>query len=284
MMKKMIGVFLVLFFAVSMNVCAMEPEDELSLIWDALSNMSNTKTERRSEIEELMNDNLFRNGINILSRDGYREKITEYDLDGVYQVYLLEPLLVTAYDETGSFSEAITDSVQWKIPIKTESGTAGLAVVNESDTGLTFSGTIVGDTSSTWYVNEEKIIAGVKNAVNMKEPVESICIVHSYMYYTTFVYLYSSNAEYLIPYSIYADELHLENGKVYSVSDVMKAFRKCFDESEVINHPNNNGGVPFRRQGITVYGVAFVSIASVLLMIVLIFFLIKTKDIKDKRE
>ena len=58
MMKKMIGVFLVLFFAVSMNVCAMEPEDELSLIWDALSNMSNTKTERRSEIEELMNDNL----------------------------------------------------------------------------------------------------------------------------------------------------------------------------------------------------------------------------------
>lgn len=284
MMKKMIGVFLVLFFAVSMNVCAMEPEDELSLIWDALSNMSNTKTERRSEIEELMNDNLFRNGINILSRDGYREKITEYDLDGAYQVYLLEPLLVTAYDETGSFSEAITDSVQWKIPIKTESGTAGLAVVNESDTGLTFSGTIVGDTSSTWYVNEEKIISGVKNAVNMKEPVESICIVHSYMYYTTFVYLYSSNAEYLIPYSIYADELHLENGKVYSVSDVMKAFRKCFDESEVINHPNNNGGVPFRRQGITVYGVAFVSIASVLLMIVLIFFLIKTKDIKDKRE
>lgn len=282
--KKRIGVFLVLFFAVSMNVCAMEMEDKTVLIRDALSNMSNTKTERRSEIEELMNDNLFRNGINILSRDGYRENITEYDLDGAYQVYLLEPLLVTVYDETGSFSEAITDSVQWKIPIKTESGTAGLAVVNESDTGLTFSGTIVGDTSSTWYVNEEKIIAGVKNAVNMKESVESICIVHSYMYYTTFVYLYSSNAEYLIPYSIYADELHLENGKVYSVSDVMKAFRKCFDESEVINHPNHNGGVPFRRQGITVYGVAFVSIVSILLMIVLAFFLIKTKEMKDKRE
>lgn len=64
-------------------------------------------------------------------------------MDGAYQVYILEPLLVTVYDETGSFSEAITDSVQWKIPIKTESGTAGLAVVNESNIGLTFSGTIV---------------------------------------------------------------------------------------------------------------------------------------------
>ena len=64
----------------------------------------------------------------------------------------------------------------------------------------------------------------------------------------------------------------------------MKAFRKCFDESEVINHPNHNGGVPFRRQGITVYGVAFVSIVSILLMILLAFFLIKTKEMKDKRE
>ncbi len=284
MIKKMLGVFLVLFFTVGMNVCAMESEDEPALIRDAMSKMSNTKMERLSEIEELMNDNLFQKDINVLSREGYREKITEYDLDGAYQVYILEPLLATVYNETGSFSEAITDSVQWKIPIKTESGTAGLAVVNESDMGLTFSGTIVGDTSSTWYVNEEKIIASVNNAINMKEPIESICIVHSYMYYTTFVYLYSSNAEYLIPYSIYADELHLENGKVYSVSDVMKAFSKCFDESEVINHPNNNGGVPFRRQGLTVYGVALVSIASILLIIVLTFFLLKTKEIKDKSE
>lgn len=284
MTKKLIGVFLGLFFAVSMNVCARESEDESPLIRDAMSKMSNTKTERLSEIEELMNDNLFRNDTNVFRMDGYREKITEYDLNGAYQVYILEPLLVTIYDETGSFSEAITDSVQWKIPIKTESGTAGLAVVSESDKGLTFSGTIVGDTSSTWYVNEEEIIASVNNAKSMKEPVESICIVHSYMYYTTFVYLYSSDAEYLIPYSIYADELNLENGKVYSVSDVMKAFRKHFDESEVINNPDNNGGVPFRRQGVTVYGAVLVSIASILLLIVLVFYLLKTKAIKDKGE
>lgn len=284
MTKKIIGVFLGLFFAVSMNVCAMESEVESILIRDAMSKMSNTKTERLSEIEELMNDNLFQNYTNVLRMDGYQEKITEYDLDGAYQVYILEPLLVTVYDETGSFSEAITDSVQWKIPIKTESGTAGLAVVNESDIGLAFSGTIVGDMSSIWYVNEEKIITSVNNAINMKEPIESICIVHSYMYYTTFVYLYSSDAEYLIPYSIYADELNLVNGKVYSVSDVMKAFRKCFDESEVINNPNNNGGVPFRKQGITVYGAALVTIASVLLIVVLAFFLLKTKEIRDKSE
>ncbi|MCM1191901.1 MAG: hypothetical protein NC123_05325 [Butyrivibrio sp.] len=280
MTKKMIGVFLGLFFAVSMNVCAMEPEDEPTLIQEAMSKMSDTKAERLSEIEELMNDNLFRTDTNVFRMDGYQDKITEYDLEGAYQVYILEPLLVTAYDETGSFSETITDSVQWKIPIKTESGTPGLAVVNESDIGLTFSGTIVGDTSSIWYVNEEKIIASVNNAINMKGPIESICIVHSYMYYTTFVYLYGSDAEYLIPYSIYADKLNLENGKVYSVSDVMKAFNKCFDESEVINNPDNNGGVPFRRQGITVYGAALVTVASILLIIALVFFLLKTKGIK----
>lgn len=72
----------------------------------------------------------------------------------------------------------------------------------------------------------------------------------------------------------------MENGKVYSVSDVMKAFNKCFDESEVINNPDNNGGVPFRRQGITVYGAALVIVASILLIIVLVFFLLKTKGIK----
>lgn len=74
MTQKVIGVFLGLFFAVCMNVCAMDSEDEPTLIKDAMSKMSNTKTERLSEIEELMNDNLFQNGTNVLSMDGYREK------------------------------------------------------------------------------------------------------------------------------------------------------------------------------------------------------------------
>lgn len=55
---------------------------ESPLIRDALSKMSNTKTERLSEIEELMYDNLFRNDANAFRMDGYRDITTEYDPDG----------------------------------------------------------------------------------------------------------------------------------------------------------------------------------------------------------
>ena len=67
------------------------------------------------------------------------------------------------------------------------------------------------------------------------------------MYQTTFVYLQNADGEYLIPYSVDADEVGIQNEKTYTVSELMKIFSKYYDEEQVVKNPNYNGGVPARE-------------------------------------
>lgn len=173
--------------------------------------------------------------------------VASYDLSGAYQVYMMEPLFLTIYNETGSFASIITDTVQWKVPIKESGGEDGLAVFSEGEDGLTFAGTVMGEATNTWIVNDEKIRTSVAQSKQIRSEIGKLQIVHSYMYQTTFAYLQNADGEYLIPYSVDADEVGIQNGKTYTVSELMKIFNKYYDEEQVIKNPNHNGGVPARE-------------------------------------
>lgn len=173
--------------------------------------------------------------------------IASYDLSGAYQVYMMEPLFLTIYNENGSFASTITDTVQWKVPIKESGGEDGLAVFSEGEDGLTFAGTVMGEAANTWMVSDEGIRTSVAQSKQIRSEIGKLQIAHSYMYQTTFVYLQNADGEYLIPYSFYADEVGIRNGKTYTVSELMKIFHKYYDEEQVIKNPNHNGGVPARE-------------------------------------
>ena len=170
--------------------------------------------------------------------------IASYDLSGAYQVYMMEPLFLTIYNETGSFASTITDTVQWKVPIKESGGENGLAVFSEGEDGLTFAGTVMGEAANTWMVSDEGIRTSVAQSKQIRSEIKKLQIAHSYMYQTTFVYLQNADGEYLIPYSVDADEVGIQNEKTYTVSELMKIFSKYYDEEQVVKNPNYNGGVP----------------------------------------
>ncbi len=173
--------------------------------------------------------------------------IASYDLSGTYQVHMIEPLFLTIYNETGLFASTITDTVQWKVPIKESGGEDGLAVFSEGEDGLTFAGTVVGEAANTWMVSDEGIRTSVAQSKQLRSEIKKLQIAHSYMYQTTFVYLQNADGEYLIPYSVDADEVGIQNGKTYTVSELMRIFSKYYDEEQVLKNPNHNGGVPARQ-------------------------------------
>ncbi len=202
-----------------------------------------------------------------------------YDLSGAYQVYALKTLLVTNLKETGSFADAITDKVQWRIPIRTLQNESGLAIMTEEDGNLRFSGTSVGESTAIWKFTDEDIRNAVMEVDGLSDAVDSMKIASSYLYRTTFVWLTAEDREYLIPFSYFADCINIENGKVYTLSEIIKIFDKYFDEQQMIDSPGY-GGAPFRQQPIIPVRLAVIIVLSSFTGIVGLVFYIKKGDKK----
>lgn len=245
------------FLGISFGITAQASEGTgYSYVDKVIAEKNEAQKEYIGEIDALMKKRM-------LEQDGKTNGIVNYNLSEVYQVYMMEPLFLTIYNETGSFTSTISDTVQWKLPIKLRSGDDGLAVFSEGDRGLTFAGTVVGEASNTWMVNDEEIKTSVVQSKQLRSEIEKLQIVHSYMYQTTFVYLQNKDGEYLVPYSYFADEIGIQNGKAYTVSELMKSFNKCFDEEQMVEHPNHNVGIPFRQKQQVVWIVCVVGMLVV---------------------
>lgn len=188
------------------------------------------------------------NSMNTASSTGRGELLTSYDLSGLYQVYIMDHLFITAVKETGSFADAITGDIQWKIPIQTNNGNIGLATMYEKDGKLYHVGNTIGEAAQTWMITEEAIRNAIAEADLADNAFLSMQLAHSYLYNTTFVYLTTTESEYLVPFSYYAEQIRLENGKLYTVSEIIDIFDSYFDEQQLIDNPNSNGGAPFRQQ------------------------------------
>lgn len=234
------------------RVYAMTSEERETMIDNVLEDKNEEKAQYMSELERVLSnvvsaqsDQTEQNTVS-LQRTG--DTLLNYDIAGAYQVYILDTLLVTALKDTGSFASAISDTVQWKVPVTTADGVSGMVVLLEKDGVLEYVGTSVGEAVETWFVTDEQIRNAVTLADEVTGGINSMQIAHSYLYNTTFVYLIAEDEEYLIPFSYYAERIELENGKLYTVSEITDIFDMYFDELQLIDSPNNNGGVPFRTR------------------------------------
>lgn len=178
---------------------------------------------------------------------GDADVVASYDLDNAYRVSILDSLFLTALAESGDFQATLTDVVQWRVPITTADGEAGFAVLLEEDGELSYVGLVAGEAAKTWYISEEAIRSAVTASDEIQGTLTSMQIVHSFVYYTAFVYLSDGENEYLIPFSYSADECGIENGALYSLSEVERQFNLYYDESQLTDAPLENNGAPVRN-------------------------------------
>ncbi len=161
---------------------------------------------------------------------GEPDYVSTYDLENAYRVFIADNLFLTKLNQSGSFTDILTDKIQWKVPVVTQKGDNGLVTLLEENGKLSWVATEVGEATENLYVSDAKIKNAVEKAKEVKGDFDDMKIAHSYMYNTTFVYLNSDKEEYLIPFSCYFKEIGINNGELYTVSQIQKKFNNCFEE------------------------------------------------------
>lgn len=280
-MKKYISRVICAIFAFvivfSMCVCVYASSSKNIETIDSLITKKSELTDNyRAQMEkiltQLVNEKSLHNDGNFKDLQGQPDLVASYDLDGAYRVAVLEPLFLTITSEKQDISAAITDTIQWKIPIITDKGEPGLVVLLEEDNVLSYLGMSVGKATNTWKIQDDEIKQAAKTGLEFDGKVNSMQMIHSYLYNTTFVYFDGEKSDYLIPYSTYSEEIGLENGKIYTASEVLKKFNTCFDEKLITDNPSYNGGAPFRTNTMSPLFVAilfFFTIGSISLVVIL---------------
>lgn len=205
-----------------------------------------------SQIEDIMQslvrEKELHNNLSTKDLRGAPDTVATFDISNAYRVYKMESLFLTKLNQTGSFEDTLTNEVQWKVPVVTQKGESGLVTLLEDNGNLSWAATEVGESSEIFYVNDVKIKNAVQKAVELKGDFEDIKIAHSYRYYTTFVYLTGAQEEYLIPFSCYSEEIGIQNGELYTVTEIQNKFNNCFDEKSFIENGDRNGGLPFKKR------------------------------------
>lgn len=218
---------IILVFTICTNIYATPSNDNVAMIEPLIEEMEQMHASYHSQIENLIQEN----GL-----------AGTYDINDAYRVTMTESLLLTILNDGKDFKDVIADVVQWKLPIVTAAGKPEMLVFLEEDGVISYSGKSSGKTTNIWQITTEGIREAVRNAPVFDGEIDSIQIVHSYLYNTAFVYLDGANSDYLIPYGVHAEETELENGTVYTVSEVIEKFNKCFDEKSMMENPSHNGG------------------------------------------
>lgn len=229
---------------------------------------------------EVVNEKALTDGGSKYSQ-GQTDPIVSYNAAAAYRVTVLEPKLLTAVDKKYDIKAAATDTVQWKVPVTTESGAPGLAVLLEKDGVLSYLGMSVGEETNTWKIDDADILKAASEGVKFDGKIDSMQIYHSYMYNTTFVCFDGEKSDYIIPYSAYSKEIKLENGKMYKASDMFKKFDACFDEKLIESNPSYNGGAPFRTNTVSPLAVAAVCVLVAALIAVAV--VLRRQAISKKR-
>lgn len=222
---------IILVFTICTNIYATPSNDNVAMIEPLIEEMEQMHASYHSQIENLIQEH----GL-----------AGTYDINDAYRVSMTESLLLTILNDGKDFKDVITEVVQWKLPIVTAAGKSELLVFLEEDGVISYSGKSSGETTNIWQITTEGIREAVRNASAFDGEIDAIQIVHSYLYNTAFVYMDGANSDYLIPYGVHAEKTGLENGKVYTVSEVLEKFNKCFDETHMIENTSHNGGVSFK--------------------------------------
>ena len=281
MKKSTINIVCIVFAIIMLigtcaNVYASANNNNLIMVEHLIEEMEQRNTSYYSQIENIMLELS-----DVENSQGMIDAVESYDINGAYRVAMTESLLLTFLNEGNELKEAANGVIQWKVPIITTEGKQGLVVLLEEDGKLSYIGMSVGDNTETWQINNASIRDAVNNATEFDGEIDSIQILHSYLYNTSFVYLDGEKSDYVILYSAYSKETGLENEKVYPVSVVLEQFNKCFDENILIEHPDSNLGVPFRTSSHSIEKMIFGFAVFAVSGFVVLLFLYKRKKAKE---
>lgn len=174
-------------------------------------------------------------------------KTSGYDFESAYKAYRLPHLFITEYKNKGGFLSMMEDTYQWKVPFKNTEGISGYATIGEKNGELAYLGKAVTKTADNEFISEESIRKAITDSDLIKQPIKSITYLESFMYYTIFVVLFDGNTEYVIPLAIRPEWSPVENGKLYTADDLIAKYYDMYDEDELLNHRDEDGGVPLRK-------------------------------------
>ena len=280
--KYILSLIMTLVVTVSLCLPISAVESNMHGIDQLIKEKNESYDEYTQQIELIMvslaNEKEQHNNVNTWDLRGGPDIVTTYDLSNAYRIYKIESFFLTELNQKGSFEETLTDEIQWKVPIVTQKGESGLVTLLEDDGELSWVATEVGESSETLYVSDVKIKNAVEQAMEVKGDFNDIKIAHSYMYYTTFVYLSSDQEEYLIPFSCYSEEIGINNGELYTVAEIQKKFNNCFDEESMSENGDFNGGTPFKKPTYH-FETAIVTLSFIGVVMVLIFIMKRKKKV-----
>lgn len=180
----------------------------------------------------------------------------------MYKVYYVGNDVVNQYKSNKSFSGLITDKYEWEVPI-----------FNKNDDSLISTGTILKNpllseiehkdklndeaieliekNQGKWqlavvgsrchingiqtYLNDDSLLSLLKE--NNMENITELKMVIFPTYFTYVVYINDGSEEYGVPFTKREDLVGVNNGKLYSMSDLLNIFEISFAEDETQVNP-----------------------------------------------
>ena len=173
--------------------------------------------------------------------------LKSHDINNIYKVYRLPVLMLTAYKENSTKEALLTDDFVWEIPansILSENSIVQVSIINGEKN---FSG-IAEKTDS--YVTNEKIALAIEQGGLPVSAINEIKIAKSAIYHSYFVFVTTTETNYVIPFPSLEDYLGVETGKLYTLDEMMTTMDEIFDEAKLAENPNSYGGVPLRDSSI----------------------------------
>lgn len=203
-----------------------------------------------------------------------------YDYEKAYCVTGVDLLMITEFQKKGDFSKLLTGKRQWKVPYQTKDGEKGLVTLEEKGDSWEWLCESADDEMEKIPPDKEQIVQLIGEQMDKGENIIDITYAHSMLYSMTMIYVQGEQNDYIIPYAETPQQLNLEaegkgivNGTLYTDKKFIFVMNRLFDENQLKENGNLNGGIPYREE--KAFSWELISI-SVLLVVILGYFVMRT--------
>lgn len=170
--------------------------------------------------------------------------VSGFNLDEIYLRQFTTPLILNEYHENGSWAGVFTELEQLVLPLKMNSGKGGMLIYRPGEDTITAIGSGY-EIDPEYMIGFEQIRKDVEQASESIKQIDEIRIGYAALYHGTFVWLRADNEEYVIPYF---PQSGIAQGKVLALEDFVKQMDSIYDEADILEHPDMDGGVPLRAE------------------------------------
>lgn len=246
MNKKVFGMLMVLLMLLVMHIngnkdvkLAMASENKNYLDSDKCTELD------YEDVQECV-DGIKEEQSEVIDEDAIVEvdfDIKKYDEKSSYKEYILSNQLIMDYFEKKSIEDIITSESRIKVPYTTETGENAVAIFDGEDNMELQAEMLINDTEHI-FVSTKRVNEIISN--NIAGDVKDVIYTYSNRYYSTLVFVITSNKEYVIPFNSKCIK-NIDNGKVYEVEQFFKNMQKAFDEDILKKTPTLNQGIGYKE-------------------------------------